>query len=234
MDADHYDEFADAYEATNASSLLNAHYERPAMIALVGDARGRRILDAGCGSGALSAALRAEGAVVTGVDGSPAMLELARTRLGDGVPLRVVDLAGPLPFEDDTFDDVVASLVLHYLGDWPAVLAEMRRVLRPGGRLIVSVNHPFVRTFTHPDEDYFAVRQYSDDFEFDGEPAVLTFWHRPLHTIMNDFTTAWFTIDRVEEPTPSPSTPRDLMPPRIASGERTAFLGYLFFVLTAR
>jgi ubiquinone/menaquinone biosynthesis C-methylase UbiE len=141
VDADHYDEFADAYEATNASSLLNAHYERPAMIALVGDARGRRILDAGCGSGALSAALRAEGAVVTGVDGSPAMLELARTRLGDGVPLRVVDLAGPLPFEDDTFDDVVASLVLHYLGDWPAVLAEMRRVLRPGGRLIVSVNH---------------------------------------------------------------------------------------------
>jgi hypothetical protein len=52
--------------------------------------------------------------------------------------------------------------------------------------------------------------------------------------MMNDFITAGFTIDRVEEPPPSPSTPRDLMPPRIASGERTAFFGYIFFVLTTR
>ena len=58
------------------------------------------------------------GAVVTGIDASAGMLTLARRRLGDTVALHVVDLRDPLPFNDGAFDDVVASLVLHYLEDW--------------------------------------------------------------------------------------------------------------------
>jgi ubiquinone/menaquinone biosynthesis C-methylase UbiE len=142
-----YDSFAEAYSAENENSLVNAHYERPAMLALAGDVTGRRILDAGCGSGPLSAALRDRGAVVTGIDASAGMLALARRRLGDGVALHVVDLRDRLPFDDGTFDDAVASLVLHYLEDWGPTLAELRRVLRPGGRLIASVDHPFVAYF---------------------------------------------------------------------------------------
>ncbi len=230
-DATHYDAFAERYDAENAGSLLNAHYERPAMLDLAGDVAGRRILDAGCGSGPLTAALREQGALVTGIDGSPAMIALARERLGDAVPLHVGDLAEPLPFPDGAFDDVTASLVLHYLEDWDAPLAELRRVLRPGGRLIVSVNHPTVRLLSHPHEDYFATRRYSDDFEFDGEAAVLTMWHRPLRAMTAAFTGAGFSIVAIEEPPPSPLTPPDLMPPRIASGERSAFLCFLFFVL---
>ena len=69
--------------------------------------------------------------------------------LGADADLRVADLAEPLPFPDDAFDDVVASLVLHYLEDWKPVLAELRRVLRTGGRLIASVNHPFMVNLTH-------------------------------------------------------------------------------------
>ncbi|MFE2699145.1 class I SAM-dependent methyltransferase, partial [Streptomyces mirabilis] len=45
---------------------------------------------------------------------------------------------------DGAFDDGVASLVLHHLEDWGPTLAELRRVIRPGGRLIASVDHPFV------------------------------------------------------------------------------------------
>ncbi len=142
MGADHYDNFSSSYEAENASSLLNAYYERPAMVNLAGDVSGRRLLDAGCGSGPLSAALRAKGAIMTGFDGSPAMVELARQRFGDDVPLSVADLANPLPFTDDAFDVVVASLVLHYLPDWAGPLAELRRVLKPGSRVVLSVNHP--------------------------------------------------------------------------------------------
>ena len=123
---------------------MNAYYARPAMLALAEDVAGRRILDAGCGSGPLSAALRGRGAVVTGIDSSAGMLALARRRLGDDVALHVVDLRDRLPFADGAFDDVVASLVLHYLEDWGPTLAELRRVLRPGGRLIASVDHPFV------------------------------------------------------------------------------------------
>jgi SAM-dependent methyltransferase len=118
MKADHYDGFAESYSTDNESNLINGHYERPAMVDLAGDVDGHRILDAGCGSGPLSAALRAKGAVMTGFDSSPAMIELARRRLGADAALRVADLSRPLPFADGAFDDVVASLVLHYLPDW--------------------------------------------------------------------------------------------------------------------
>lgn len=159
------------------------------------------------------------------------MIDLARDRLGDAVPLHVHDLAHPLPFDDDSFDDVIVSLVLHYLQDWTTPLAEMARVLRPGGRVIVSVNHPMVRTITHPDEDYFATREYSDEFEFAGRTVSLTMWHRPLQAITRAFTDAGFEIAAMQEPPPATDTPADLLPPRIASGERTAFVAFLFCVL---
>lgn len=233
MKSDHYDNFAASYAVENESSLLNAYYERPAMIGLAGDVTGHRILDAGCGSGPLFAALRANGATMTGFDASPAMLDLARQRLGATADLSVADLSQPLPFADDSFDDVVSSLVLHYLEDWSGPLAELRRVLKPRGRLIVSVNHPAVSLLTQPTEDYFALRQYSEDYEFDGEPAVLTFWHRPLHSMIDAFTSAGYRIATVSEPALSADTPPEISPPRILTGERTAFLSFIFFVLEA-
>ncbi|MER6984459.1 methyltransferase domain-containing protein, partial [Streptomyces carpinensis] len=81
VQANDYDSFAEAYSAENENNLVNAYYARPAMLALAGDVAGRRILDAGCGSGPLSAALRDRGAVVTGIDASAGMLALARRRL---------------------------------------------------------------------------------------------------------------------------------------------------------
>ena len=107
--ANDYDSSAEAYSAENENSLLNAYYERPAMLALAGDVTGRRILDAGCGSGPLSAALRDRGAVVTGIDASAGMLVLARRRLGDDTALHVVDLSDHLPFADGEFDDPAAG-----------------------------------------------------------------------------------------------------------------------------
>jgi SAM-dependent methyltransferase len=92
-----YDSFAEVYSAENEVSLLNAYYERPATLALAGDVAGRRILDAGCGSGPLSAALRDRGAIVTGFDSSAGMLELAR-QLGQRrrPVLQVVQHEGPV------------------------------------------------------------------------------------------------------------------------------------------
>jgi ubiquinone/menaquinone biosynthesis C-methylase UbiE len=138
-----YDGFAEAYSAGNEPSLINGYHTRPAILDLAGDVAGRRILDAGCGSAPLSAALRDRGATMTGFDSSAKMLELARRRLGPGADLHLADLGSPLPFPDGAFDDVIACLVLHYLQDWTAPLAELRRVLRPGGRLIAAVDHPY-------------------------------------------------------------------------------------------
>ena len=157
--ANDYDSFAEAYAAETESNLLNGYYARPAILDLAGDVAGRRILDVGCGAGPLLAALRDRGAIVTGVDPSAKMLELARQRLGEGAALHRAGLGGgPLPFSDGAFDDAIVCLVLHYLEDWKAPLTELRRVLAHGGRLIVAVNHPFGYKLQYPDADYFTPR----------------------------------------------------------------------------
>ncbi|WP_052589606.1 class I SAM-dependent methyltransferase [Luteipulveratus mongoliensis] len=226
-----YDTFAGAYARANESNLLNAYYARPAMLALAGDVQSRRILDAGCGAGPLSEGLREKGATVTGIDSSPAMIELAQRKLGADADLHVADLSEPLPFDDDLFDGVVASLVLHYLQDWHAPLTELRRVLRPGGRLTLSVPHPSAYLVNYPTRDYFAVTQYSETFTFGDEEATLTYWHRPLHAMTDAFTEAGFRISVVSEPPYATNVPRELLPPDL--GDRSAFVCFLFFVLEA-
>ena len=227
-----YDGFAEAYTAENDASLINAYYTRPAIVNLAGDVAGRRILDAGCGSGAVSAALRDQGAVVAGFDRSAAMVELARQRLGDDTDLRVADISQPLPYPDGAFDDAVAALVLHYLEDWTAPLAELRRVLRPGGRLIVVVNHPIVFKIVHPRGDYFATSKWSEEYTFNGQQAVLTYWHRPLHAMTDAFTAAGFRTAVISEPPAAPEA-RELFPDEMSGFPSGAFLSFLFFVLEA-
>jgi len=139
-----YDGFAAAYTAQNDSSLFNAHYNRPELLRLTGDVRGLRVLDAGCGAGRIMSDLRDRGARVSGFDLSPAMIEIARERLGAESDLRVADLGEPLPYSDNAFDVVIASLALHYVENWASTLAELRRVLVPSGRLLVSIIHPTV------------------------------------------------------------------------------------------
>jgi ubiquinone/menaquinone biosynthesis C-methylase UbiE len=229
-----YDDFAEAYTAENENSLMNAYYERPATLALVGDVTGRRILDAGCGSGPLFAALRERGAAVTGIDQSAAMLEQARRRLGDDADLRVADLAEPLSFPDGEFDDVVASLVLHYLRDWAPTLGELRRVLKTGGRLIASVNHPMMVNLTHrhegPRPDYFESYTWTDEFEMQGRTTRMTFWNKPLHAMTDAFTAAGFRISVIGEPHPVPEA-RELFPGEFELLD--TFPSFLFFALEA-
>jgi SAM-dependent methyltransferase len=231
-----YDGIAEGYAAENETSLMNAYYERPAVLELAGDVTGRRILDAGCGSGPLSAALRDRGAVVTGVDASAGMLGLARRRLGPDADLRVADLADPLPFPDGAFDDVVASLVLHYLRDWGPVLAEMRRVLVPGGRLVASVEHPFAITLMQrlagEETDYFQTRERVEEWALGGQTARMTFWDRPLHAMTDAFTAAGFRTAVISEPPAAPEA-RELFPDEMSGFPSGAFLSFLFFVLEA-
>jgi len=105
--------------------------------------RGARLLDAGCGSGQWAIAFAERGARVTGIDLSPEMIRLARAnasargqdqdiewRMGD-----VTRLADPLA----VFDAIHARVLLQFVPDVPATLRELRRGLRPGGRLLASV-----------------------------------------------------------------------------------------------
>ena len=100
------------------------------------DARpGESILDLGCGDGQLTARLQASGARVEAVDASPEMVESARQR---GVAAEVAP-AESLPFADATFDAVFSNAVLHWVRGQDAMMAEVHRVLRRGGRFVAEL-----------------------------------------------------------------------------------------------
>jgi SAM-dependent methyltransferase len=127
--ADAYDRFMGRY-----STLLS-----PQMADLAGVRPGQRVLDVGCGPGALTAVLvdRVGADSVSGVDPSEPFVEAARLRFPD-VDIRRAP-AEELPFEDGTFDVAIAQLVVHFMTDPVAGLREMRRVTRPGGVVAACV-----------------------------------------------------------------------------------------------
>ena len=127
--ADAYDRFMGRY-----STLLS-----PQMADLAGVARHQRVLDVGCGPGALTAVLvdRVGADNVTAVDPSEPFVEAARLRFPE-VDIRQAP-AEDLPFEADAFDAAIAQLVVHFMTDPVAGLREMRRVTRPGGIVAACV-----------------------------------------------------------------------------------------------
>lgn len=105
----------------------------------LGEGRGREALDAACGTGRLSSLLVERGYDVAGIDGSPEMLDLARTRFPDAT-WREGDLHA-LPVEDSSADVVLTGLALAHVPSLEPVFAEFARVLRPGGHLVISDTH---------------------------------------------------------------------------------------------
>ena len=93
---------------------------------------GGEVLDVATGTGLVAAELLHRGFRVTGLDQSPGMLDVARRRLADRVPL-VEASADALPFADGAFDHVTFTYLLRYVEDPGATLAELARVVRPGG-----------------------------------------------------------------------------------------------------
>jgi malonyl-CoA O-methyltransferase len=110
--------------------------------AAVGDVAHLSVIDLGCGTGRHALWMSAEGAVVTAVDFSEGMLAQARAKPGaQRVRFVVHDLHQPLPFGAE-FDVVVSGLVLEHLRELAPFFAETRRVLRSGGRAVISAMHP--------------------------------------------------------------------------------------------
>jgi SAM-dependent methyltransferase len=129
-----WDERAAAYERIFAA--VSAHNVAPLLDAAAVRA-GSRVLDAGCGPGELAAGAAARGASVIGTDLSPGMIALARRRHPE-LEFQQAD-AERLPFSDGTFDAVVANLLIPHLPRPEAGVEELTRVLKPGGRLAMSM-----------------------------------------------------------------------------------------------
>jgi ubiquinone/menaquinone biosynthesis C-methylase UbiE len=200
-----YGLMAAEYAADNAENATNAYYERPATIALVGDVAGQHVVDVGCGAGVLTGWLLDHQARVTAIDVSPEMLKLAQERVGDRARLVVADLEHGLGFlPDGGVDAVVASLVLHYVRDWEAVLGEFRRVLEADGTVVFSTHHPAMDWQAHSPEDYLAIKQVTETWHKGGRPFEVTFWRRPLTAMTEAIYRAGFVIERLVEPAPLP------------------------------
>lgn len=197
-----YDSFAAEYEDHAATAPYNALYDRPATLELLGDVAGRRVLDAGCGPGIYAAELVEREAVVVGCDASPAMVELARAKVGDGADLRVHQLEEPFDWLADSSVDVAfAALVYHYLNDRPSFLKEMHRVLRPDGALVISTHHP-TADWHRLGGSYFAAEPVTETWRRGWE---ITAWRTPLTGLTAEFAEAGFLIERLVEPAPQPA-----------------------------
>lgn len=199
--AEQYDSHCETYAAHAETSVTNALYDRPAVLDLAGDVEGKRVLDAGCAAGHLSAELAARGADVLGVDSSAGLIALARRKFGDRARFEVADITRPLPAGTGSIDVITASLVLHYLEDWGPALAEFRRVLEPGGTLVFSVHHPAEDWRWFGRENYFEVELLEDEFP---PGNVVRFYRRPLSWMFQAVRDAGFAVDRLVEPMPVP------------------------------
>lgn len=130
------------YAAWRVSTLgrITENLERAAVLELAGPVEGREILDVGCGDGTYTVALGMRGGWTTGLDASLTALRAARFRAASaGVGVRLVSgEAERLPFAPGSFDLAVAVTALCFLPDPERAVAEMARVLRPGGRLVIG------------------------------------------------------------------------------------------------
>lgn len=138
-----YDRWASIYD--HDSNPLQA-LEGPKVREAVGNPRALNALDLGCGTGRHALWLAAEGATVTALDFSEGMLEQAKKKPGaDRIRFLAHDLHHQLPFAAqpaDKFDLVVSGLVLEHLANLDHFFSETKRVLRPGGRAVISAMHP--------------------------------------------------------------------------------------------
>ena len=138
--SDFFDAEAARYDASYEAEDWGGRFLRTrleAALAALGDGPGR-LLDAGMGGGRLAAELDARGWTLTGVDSSAQMVELARRRLPHLADRLIEADVAALPFAAESFDAVVATGALEYVGDLGRGLGELSRVLRPGARTVVS------------------------------------------------------------------------------------------------
>jgi SAM-dependent methyltransferase len=178
-------------------------------------AAARRVLDVGCGDGQIARLARATGAeLVVGVDPTWNQIRVAAGRGGGPAFARAG--AAALPFAAASFDAVVACLVFEHIRDVDAAIAEVARVLVPGGAFVFFLNHPLIQTpdsgwiddqILEPPEQYWRIGAYlvEDETIEEVEKGVfIPFIHRPLSRYVNTLAANGLLLEHMAEPPPPP------------------------------
>lgn len=143
--------------------LLNEHMARYTFAARL--ARGKRVLDAGCGAGYGSAELARAGERVVGIDRAPEAIEFARAHYAAGNLSFEEASCEALPHADGSFELVVAFEVIEHLENWRGFLQEARRVLAPNGQLVVSTPNKLYYTESRGADGANPFHVHEFDFE---------------------------------------------------------------------
>lgn len=210
-----WDVDADNYQSEHGAFLGDVDFVwcpeglREADAGLLGDLPGRRLLEVGCGAAAAARWLLTQGAEVIALDLSAGMLRHA-TEAADRTGIRPVLIqadAMALPLADESFDHAFTAFgAVPFVDDSAAVMREVFRVLRPGGKWIFSATHPMRWIFLDDpgEEGLVAVHSYFDRrpyVEFDGDgKAVYVEHHRTLGDRVRELVTAGFTVRDIVEP----------------------------------
>jgi SAM-dependent methyltransferase len=172
----------------------------------------RRVVDIGCGEGQVARLAASQGAEVVGVD--PTWAQVQEAGLRGGGPRYARAGAERLPFADGSFDAAVACLVFEHIDGVDEAVAEVGRVLEPGGRFVFLLNHPLLQTpdsgwiddqIVDPPEQYWRVGAYlvEDKVDEQVEKGVFVpFIHRPLSRYVNALAAAGLRVGHMEEPAP--------------------------------
>lgn len=171
-------------------------------------AQGRATLEIGCGEGRVARDLAIRGHRITAVDAAPTLLRAARE--ADPTGEYVLADAAELPFEDGSFDLVVAYNSLMDMEDMPRAVREAYRVLEPCGRLGVCVTHPVsdAGQFAGLDpnapfvieETYFGRRWFEGTFQRDGLTMTFHGWSNSLEEYARALERAGFVVEAIREP----------------------------------
>ena len=175
----------------------------------------RRVLDIGCGDGQVARLAASGGAeLVVGIDPTWNQISIAAAR-GGGVRVARAGADG-LPFADESFDAAVACLVFEHIRAVDQAIAEVARVLRPGGRFCFFLNHPLLQTpgsgwiddqILDPPEQYWRIGPYlieEESIEEVEKDVFIPFIHRPLSRYINALIENGLLVERMVEPAPPP------------------------------
>lgn len=194
-------EFATSYSNRAEYNSHNALYERPATISLLPDSKGKKVLDAGCGSGIYSEWLIDKGAIVTAIDYSDSMVCLAKEKVGNRATVIKANLNSPLTFlKDNEFDLIVSSLVISYIKDWRNLFSEFNRILKVNGVLVFSTDHPCIIFHHFPEGNYFEPELIEE--EWPAYNIKMRSYKRPLGEIFRVLKETDFRFDAMLEPQP--------------------------------